>query len=121
MPSLSIIIPCYHDQAQVSALLQQLSTLLVLPSEVIVVDAASDPVCHAICTQYGAQWHRSDPCRGKQLLQGAQIATGDILWFLHADTRVFPMHFQVLRRQLNVVPSGAIFALLLMVHLSGLC
>ncbi len=90
MPSLSIIIPCYRDQAQVSVLLQQLSTLLVLPSEVIVVDAASDPICHAICTQYGAQWHRSDPCRGKQLLQGAQIATGDILWFLHADTRVSP-------------------------------
>ncbi len=90
MPSLSIIIPCYRDHTQIAVLLQQLRTLSVLPNEIIVVDAAGDSACQAICMQYDAQWHHSEPCRGKQLLQGAQVATGDILWFLHADTRVSP-------------------------------
>lgn len=90
MPSLSIIIPCYRDHTQISVLLQQLRTLSVLSNEIIVVDATGDSVCQAICMQYGVQWYRSDPCRGRQLLQGAQVATGDILWFLHADVRVFP-------------------------------
>lgn len=93
MPNLSIIIPCYRDQTQILALLQQLKALTILPIEVIVVDAASDPICHDICVEYGAQWYRSEPCRGRQLLQGAQVASGDVLWFLHADVRISPNAF----------------------------
>lgn len=105
MSSLSIIIPCYHNETQILTLLQQLRVLSVSSNEIIVVDAANDPACHAICTQYGAQWHRSDPCRGKQLLQGAQMATGDVLWFLHADVRVSPDAFSSITQ---AVERGAI-------------
>lgn len=109
MPNLSIIIPCYRDQAQILALLQQLKALTVLPIEVIVVDAASDPACHDICVQYGAHWYRSGPCRGRQLLQGAQVASGDILWFLHADVRISPNAFAEITQAIERGAVGGYF------------
>ena len=90
MANLSVIIPCYRDHHQMVLLLEQLKALSDVTLEVIVVDAAGDSTCQAICSQYGANWYRSEPCRGQQLLQGAQVAKGDILWFLHTDVRISP-------------------------------
>ena len=88
MLSFSIIIPCYNDERKLAQLLTQIQHLPRMPREVIVVDGAASKTCHALCQQFGALWQASEPCRGKQLLAGAAMAQGDVLWFLHADARL---------------------------------
>lgn len=90
MSSFSVIIPCYHDEAKLANLLNQLRNVPHRPMEVVVVDGANDQACRKICHQYGAQWLASEPCRGRQLLSGAALAQGDALWFLHTDARLAP-------------------------------
>lgn len=88
MLEFSVIIPCYLDDEKLADLLEQLRQLPHQPREIIVVDAAGSVRCADICVQYHAQRLVSGPCRGQQLLAGAAQATGDVLWFLHADARL---------------------------------
>lgn len=88
MLNLSVIIPCYHDDEKLAGLLGQLQKMPHPPLEIIVVDGGKSQTCLEICTQYGAQWLGSEPCRGRQLLEGAEKAQGDAFWFLHADLRL---------------------------------
>ncbi|MDP3333399.1 MAG: TIGR04283 family arsenosugar biosynthesis glycosyltransferase [Methylococcaceae bacterium] len=88
MLSFSIIIPCYNDEKKLAQLLTQIQYLPRRPREVIVVDGAANQTCQVLCQQFGAHWQANEPCRGKQLLAGAAMAQGDVLWFLHADARL---------------------------------
>lgn len=88
MHSVSVIIPCYQDEERLAHLLKQLHKLKNHPLEIIVVDGAKSSRCREICDQYHVLWLSSEPCRGQQLLAGAALAQGDILWFLHADARL---------------------------------
>jgi rSAM/selenodomain-associated transferase 2 len=88
MSSFSVIIPCYHDEARLANLLNQLQNVPHRPVEIVVVDGADDPACRKVCHQYGARWLAGEPCRGRQLLAGAALVQGDALWFLHADARL---------------------------------
>lgn len=88
MRSVSVIIPCYQDEVKLTNLLKQLHQLPHHPAEIIVVDGADSKECREICDQYHVLWLSSEPCRGQQLLAGAALAQGDVLWFLHADARL---------------------------------
>jgi len=88
MFEISIIIPCFNDEQKLEQLLTQLQQLPYPPREVIVVDGASSQNCKKICAQYNAIWLASEACRGKQLLVGAEITKGYVLWFLHADSQL---------------------------------
>ncbi|HRQ05163.1 MAG TPA: TIGR04283 family arsenosugar biosynthesis glycosyltransferase [Nitrosomonas halophila] len=88
MHECSVIIPCYRDESRLESLLNQLHRLPDIPQEVIVVDAARQTACQAVCERYGARWLPAMPCRGQQLRAGAMSARGEILWFLHADARL---------------------------------
>lgn len=88
MSNISIIIPCYNDEQKLAQLFAQIQHLPRTPHEVIVVDGAVSQSCQKVCHAYGANWLAGEPCRGKQLLAGAAMAQGDVLWFLHADARL---------------------------------
>lgn len=88
MLKISIIIPCFNDEQVLLRLLAQLRALPHAPFQIIVVDGASSESCKNICQQYQAIRLTSEPCRGKQLLAGAAIAEGNVLWFLHADAHL---------------------------------
>ncbi|MBA2483538.1 MAG: TIGR04283 family arsenosugar biosynthesis glycosyltransferase [Nitrosomonas sp.] len=104
MYSCSIIIPCYRDETKLTHLLDQLRKLPLAPLEIIVVDGASSSDCHEICRKNQALWLPSEPCRGLQLRAGAAIAQGEILWFLHADTRLSPNPLSAI---INAIEHGA--------------
>jgi len=56
--------------------------------ETIVVDGQSSDGTHEIARQHGCRVLRSPPCRAAQLNAGARSASGSVLLFLHADTRL---------------------------------
>lgn len=109
MSNVSIVIPCYNDEQKLAQLLAQMRQLPHTLHEVIVVDGAASPTCHEICHLYGANWLPSEPCRGKQLLAGAAMAQGDVLWFLHADARLPKDPITAIERALEKGALGGYF------------
>ena len=85
---ISVIIPTLNEAARLPALLARMAGEPT-DHEIIVVDGGSDDATPAIARSAGATLLQTDPGRGRQLAEGAQAATGDVLLFLHADSR-FP-------------------------------
>jgi rSAM/selenodomain-associated transferase 2 len=83
---ISVIIPVLNDLPALDSLLMQLTSLLVSIDEIIVVDGGTDSECMRLCELRNAKYIQSRPCRGQQLATGAERSTGEILWFLHADS-----------------------------------
>ncbi len=82
---LSVIIPTLNEERHIG---QTLASLGKPPdTEVIVADGGSRDGTVDVARQAGAKIVSSRPGRGGQLNAGAAAAAGDILLFLHADTR----------------------------------
>ena len=88
-PSLSVIIPVLHEAGNINSLLDHVA-LQAGPSalEVIVADGADEKDTLAAIRRDSVIPVSSSPGRGKQMNAGAAAAQGDILLFLHADTRL---------------------------------
>ena len=93
--SLSIIIPVLNEAAQLPDLLDSLTTM---HAEVIVADGGSVDDTPAIAGAHGVRLLHAARGRARQMHAGAQAANGDILLFLHADTRL-PPHADTLVKQ----------------------
>lgn len=81
---ISVIIPARNEAHALPATLAALSSKAV--HEIIVADGGSNDQTAAIARQAGATLVASPPGRGRQMNAGAAAASGDILFFLHADT-----------------------------------
>jgi len=83
----SIIIPVLREQGIINDLLKHLKTLQTPPElEVIVVDGSPTHETLDAIKEKDIVLLSSAQGRGHQLNQGAAVANGDILLFLHADT-----------------------------------
>ena len=88
MPTLSIIIPVLNEGERIAATLDALAPLRALGVEVVVVDGGSRD---ATVQRARLRADRVIPAprgRATQMNAGAEKATGDILLFLHSDTRL---------------------------------
>ena len=83
---ISVIIPALDEAEQIGATLQQLEGAGA--AEIIVVDGGSRDETAQIAESYGAHVLKGPANRGKQQNLGAARAAGEILLFLHADTRL---------------------------------
>lgn len=81
----SIIIPTLNEAANIERCLLALQPLRDR-TEIILVDGGSVDNTVELATPYADKILLSDRGRARQMNQGAQQATGDILLFLHADT-----------------------------------
>lgn len=89
MSDVSIIIPTLNEAKCLGRTLRHLTLLVPPPREVLVVDAASSDETIAIAQNAGVCVLAAKKCgRAAQMNQGAEVATGEILCFLHADTLV---------------------------------
>jgi rSAM/selenodomain-associated transferase 2 len=84
----SIIVPVLNEEAVLEQQLVHLSKQCTnVESEIIVVDGGSTDATVAIAQRY-ARVITSPRGRARQMNAGAAIASGDVLLFLHADTRL---------------------------------
>ncbi|NND55107.1 MAG: DUF2064 domain-containing protein [Gammaproteobacteria bacterium] len=83
---ISVVVPAYRDTTALKTLLPHVGAMLSEHDEIIVVDGDNDGVCRDLCNDMSARYLTADSCRGQQLDTGARAATGDVFWFLHADS-----------------------------------
>lgn len=87
-PRISIVIPVLNEEhciATVLKFLQKNSDSRNI-EEIIVVDGGSTDATVEMASQFGVQVVQSPKGRAKQLNAGAEVAQGEILYFLHVDT-----------------------------------
>lgn len=82
---LSVTIPVLGDTPAMARLVSLLAAMPECPDEIIVADGGNDPACRESCDGLGVRYVATAAGRGLQLDAGARTATGEWLWFLHAD------------------------------------
>jgi rSAM/selenodomain-associated transferase 2 len=85
---LSIIVPVLDEAETIAAHLETLAPLRAEGAEVIVVDGGSRDNTPALARAGVDRVLAAERGRASQMNAGAAVATGDILLFLHADTRL---------------------------------
>lgn len=85
---ISIIIPVLNETATIVAALEALAPLRANGCEVIVVDGGSSDETAALAKPHADFVIASARGRAVQMNAGAALARGDVLLFLHADTRL---------------------------------
>jgi rSAM/selenodomain-associated transferase 2 len=85
---LSIITPVLNEEAGIAATLQALLRLRARGAEVIVVDGGSGDRTVALARPLCDRLIAAPRGRAAQMNAGAGAARGDVLLFLHADTRL---------------------------------
>jgi glycosyltransferase involved in cell wall biosynthesis len=104
---LSVVIPALNEECYLSQLLWDIQRQSRRPDEIIVVDAGSSDMTVHIAEQSQAVVLHGEPpvARGRNL--GGYSATGDLIFFLDADTRLPETFFgdfvcEVERRRLDM-------------------
>lgn len=85
---LSIIIPTLNEAAHLPALLADLRQQQGVTLEIIVADGGSTDGTRAVAEAGGVEFITARRGRGAQMNAASQVATGDTLLFLHADSRI---------------------------------
>jgi rSAM/selenodomain-associated transferase 2 len=86
MGRLTIVIPVLDEAAIIVAALQALAPLQARGAEVIVVDGGSSDGTIALARPFADRVIAGPRNRGAALNAGAELGSGDVLVFLHADT-----------------------------------
>ncbi len=84
--NISVIMPVLNEAAAIADILAAVTVLR--PYEVFVVDGGSTDRTAKIAARFPVQVLASERGRARQMNHGARQATGDVLLFLHADTRL---------------------------------
>jgi rSAM/selenodomain-associated transferase 2 len=87
---LSVIIPVRDEAAIIAAALQALAPFRRRGAEVIVVDGGSRDRSAELARPHADRVIAAARGRGAQMNAGARIARGEVLLFLHADTKLPP-------------------------------
>lgn len=104
----SIIIPTFNEAKYIESTLNYLQVLAPPAREIIIVDGESQDATFSLVQDF--IYHNSlppvikcistSPSRSQQMNKGAEIATGDYLCFLHADTYVPSDIIRIIRKTL---------------------
>ncbi|PJJ59517.1 TIGR04283 family arsenosugar biosynthesis glycosyltransferase [Hymenobacter chitinivorans] len=97
---LSVIIPTCNEAANIGRVIGQLRQYAPAGAvEVLVVDAASPDGTAELARQAGATVLTAPkPGRAAQMNHGAHHATGEILYFVHADVGIHPDYVATIRQ-----------------------
>jgi len=101
---ISIIIPTLNEEASLPVALRQVAERSDV--ELIVVDGNSTDRTAEVAQAFTPYVFVTRPGRAQQMNVGARHATGDILFFLHADTFLLPGALDELQRR--IIGDGAV-------------
>lgn len=88
-PRVSVIVPALSEGARINALVDHLRVVgYGTPLEIVIVDGDPDGSTLAALDRTGVLGLTAPRGRARQQNAGAAAASGDILLFLHADTRL---------------------------------
>jgi rSAM/selenodomain-associated transferase 2 len=97
---ISIIIPTYNEKKNIASLLTSLSSLCG-EKEIIVVDGGSSDGTGLVAEKVARVIYCKKANRAKQMNQGANASRGELLWFLHADSKVCPQSLVLIEEALQ--------------------
>lgn len=97
MPDVSVVIPALDEERHILPALRSARRAFGADAELVVVDGGSTDRTPELARRRARVVLESQPGRGRQLNAGARAARGDVLVFLHADTRVEPHSAHVVR------------------------
>jgi rSAM/selenodomain-associated transferase 2 len=83
---ISVIIPTLNEATTIETTLEVVGRVRG-PAEVIVVDGGSTDGTRDFVQRRGVRLIEAPRGRGQQMHAGALASTGEVLWFLHADTQ----------------------------------
>jgi rSAM/selenodomain-associated transferase 2 len=98
-PEISIIIPALDEEDSIRETLDSLA--IFENAEIILVDGGSTDGTVSIAENYDVKILHAPRGRGAQLKFGGAYASGEVLWFVHADTRVSPDSTEQIKSALN--------------------
>jgi len=99
---ISIVIPVFNEGEIINDLIRHVKGFSEEgPVEIIVVDGGPGYQTLAVIDDSCVIKAESQPGRGTQMNSGAALASGDILLFLHADTRLPRSALNTIRRALD--------------------
>ena len=104
---ISAVIPSLNAAHHLPACLEALDGV----DEIVVVDGGSIDSTRSYARQVGARFIEAPRGRGTQLASGAEAARGEILLFVHADTRLSPGWLQLARLHVGRSTRPACFRL----------
>lgn len=86
--TISIVIPILNEDAIISELIQHLFANSSPPniSDIIIIDGGSTDNSESMVKKHKVAFLKSEKGRAKQMNLGAKHSTGNILYFLHADS-----------------------------------
>ena len=100
---ISIIIPALNEAGRIGATLESLQRYQDQGHEVIVIDGGSDDDTRAIAERLADRVLQAETGRAAQMNHGIEAAQGDVMLFLHADTR---LPADSIERIIDVVEDG---------------
>jgi len=98
---ISVVIPALNEEAHIGSVLDQIAADGSAPYEIVVADGGSTDQTVAIARGRNARIVSSPPGRGHQIAAAATDAAGDILWFVHADSKVAPGSLAEIQRKIG--------------------
>lgn len=105
---ISIILPTLNEEEVLGPTLESLQSGSNM--EILIADGGSRDRTLEIAESFGARPIASRPGRGRQMNQGAAAAKGEVLVFVHADTRLPFLYDCALRRAIASGAVGGAFA-----------
>jgi rSAM/selenodomain-associated transferase 2 len=97
---LSIVVPVLNEAGLIGDLLRYLRTFGA-GLEIIVVDGGSSDATRSIARPLADRVITAARGRASQMNAGAEIARGEVLWFLHADLKPPALSMEVIRANLT--------------------
>ena len=101
---LCVVVPVLNEAEGITAALQALAPLAKRGAQIVVADGGSTDDTVALAQASGAQVISAARGRALQMNAGAQMATGELLLFLHADTLLPPDADTLIQQALAVGP-----------------
>ena len=87
----SAIVPALNEAMTIERTLKSLQAIRSGGGEIIVVDGGSEDATSTLAAAWADKVIRSSKGRARQMNAGAAVASGDLLFFVHADT-LFSQH-----------------------------